>query len=479
MAAAVAGTGLSLPFCAAAFLPGDDVDDGVSGRCAATQERWVIAASRALGKLLAESGSLFARHVSADADLHRLFDSYLAHRQRPHDADCFCDAAVAGLDRRVLLVCARWARDASCRPKAGKFLNTSRCFALAAIFGPSQPALVAAILQAALRDGDVSEAELRKAAQLGAQALRDVADAAAKDAPASTAGLAPDEAVAYALDAAVCCAEVVAASAPLGRALLRALDESDAPALPLSLARLGDAAAFSAARPAIERAVCALVSLLASDAAAGDARAAAGLAAYLVHAAKGDAAESVALTALGADARRDAANALAASQPTLDAATVAYARAVLGDAAPAPAPAPRRAAPPRQPEAAAASLESWLEELVASVQAILPADAFGDGFVAACLIALSFDVGVVASRLLDGDVPAQVRHVDRDLARVGVAASQTRRARPADKQNEADFRDKQRARVRALESAVLETQRLRELAAYDDDCESFCEPFSV
>lgn len=91
-------------------------------------------------------------------------------------------------------------------------------------------------------------------------------------------------------------------------------------------------------------------------------------------------------------------------------------------------------------------------------------DGYGDGYVAACLAALKFDVEVVVGRLLDNTPPPEVAHLARGLAEVQLSKPATLRSAPT---RDRAFDEAQKRRVRALEARDEEESALR--GVYDDD----------
>ena len=101
---------------------------------------------------------------------------------------------------------------------------------------------------------------------------------------------------------------------------------------------------------------------------------------------------------------------------------------------------------------------------VESVKGIL-GDAYGDGYLAACLAALDLNAGRVVEALLDGNPPRAVSHLSPALAKISVVSGDSRRTGDVD---ERAAKKAQKARVRALEKMEAEDARLRD-AVYDDD----------
>ena len=128
------------------------------------------------------------------------------------------------------------------------------------------------------------------------------------------------------------------------------------------------------------------------------------------------------------------------------------------DDAPAVQPPP----PPRQKEED--DLMSRVESGVQAVKSIL-GDAYGEGYLAACLAALDLNAERVIEALLDNNPPAAVSHLSPQLAKIATVRGDNRRTGDVSI-NEAKRR--QKARLRALEKQEQEDAALR-VAVYDDD----------
>ena len=129
------------------------------------------------------------------------------------------------------------------------------------------------------------------------------------------------------------------------------------------------------------------------------------------------------------------------------------------DDAPASAPPPP---PPRQKTEA--DLMSKVESGVEAVKSIL-GDAYGEGYLAACLAALDLNPERVVEALLDNNPPQAVSHLSPQLAKIATVRGDNRRTGDVSI-NEA--RRRQKARLRALEKREQEDAALRD-AVYDDD----------
>ena len=128
------------------------------------------------------------------------------------------------------------------------------------------------------------------------------------------------------------------------------------------------------------------------------------------------------------------------------------------DDAPAVQPPP----PPRPREEA--DLMARVESGVRAVKSIL-GDAYGEGYLAACLAALDLNPERVVEALLDNNPPAAVSHLSPQLAKIATVRGENRRTGDVSI-NEAKRR--QKARLRALEKQEQEDTALRD-AVYDDD----------
>ena len=128
------------------------------------------------------------------------------------------------------------------------------------------------------------------------------------------------------------------------------------------------------------------------------------------------------------------------------------------DSAPAVKPPP----PPQQKNEA--DLMSRVESGVQAVKSIL-GDAYGEGYLAACLAALDLNPERVVEALLDNNPPQAVSHLSPQLAKIATVRGDNRRTGDVSI-NEAKRR--QKARLRALEKQEQEDAALRD-AVYDDD----------
>ena len=128
------------------------------------------------------------------------------------------------------------------------------------------------------------------------------------------------------------------------------------------------------------------------------------------------------------------------------------------DDAPAVQPPP----PPRPKEEA--DLMARVESGVQAVKGIL-GDAYGEGYLAACLAALDLNPERVIEALLDNNPPQAVSHLSPQLAKIATVRGDNRRTGDVSI-NEA--KRQQKARLRALEQREQEDAALRD-AVYDDD----------
>ena len=128
------------------------------------------------------------------------------------------------------------------------------------------------------------------------------------------------------------------------------------------------------------------------------------------------------------------------------------------DDAPADQPPP----PPRQKTED--DLMARVESGVQAVKGIL-GDAYGEGYLAACLAALDLNPERVIEALLDNNPPSAVSHLSPQLAKIATVRGDNRRTGDVSV-NEAKRR--QKARLRALEKQEQEDAALRD-AVYDDD----------
>ena len=126
------------------------------------------------------------------------------------------------------------------------------------------------------------------------------------------------------------------------------------------------------------------------------------------------------------------------------------------------APAVQPPAPPPQPREE--DLMARVESGVRAVKSIL-GDAYGEGYLAACLAALDLNPERVIEALLDNNPPAAVSHLSPQLAKIATVRGDNRRTGDVSI-NEA--KRQQKARLRALEQREQEDAALRD-AVYDDD----------
>ena len=128
------------------------------------------------------------------------------------------------------------------------------------------------------------------------------------------------------------------------------------------------------------------------------------------------------------------------------------------DDAPAVQPPP----PPRPKEEA--DLMARVESGVQAVKGIL-GDAYGEGYLAACLAALDLNPERVVEALLDNNPPSAVSHLSPQLAKIATVQGDKRRTGDI---NENEAKRRQKTRLRALEKQEQEDAALRD-AVYDDD----------
>ena len=105
-----------------------------------------------------------------------------------------------------------------------------------------------------------------------------------------------------------------------------------------------------------------------------------------------------------------------------------------------------------------------VESGVRAVKSIL-GDAYGEGYLAACLAALDLNPERVIEALLDNNPPQAVSHLSPQLAKIATVRGDNRRTGDVST-NEAKRQQKQR--LRALEKQEQEDAALRD-AVYDDD----------
>ena len=120
--------------------------------------------------------------------------------------------------------------------------------------------------------------------------------------------------------------------------------------------------------------------------------------------------------------------------------------------------------PPPPPRPREEDLMSRVESGVQAVKGIL-GDAYGDGYLAACLAALDLNPERVVEALLDNNPPAAVSHLSPQLAKIATVRGDNRRTGDI---NENEAKRRQKARLRALEKQEAEDQQLRD-SVYDDD----------
>ena len=118
--------------------------------------------------------------------------------------------------------------------------------------------------------------------------------------------------------------------------------------------------------------------------------------------------------------------------------------------------------PPRQKTEA--DLMARVESGVRAVKGIL-GDAYGEGYLAACLAALDLNPERVIEALLDNNPPQAVSHLSPQLAKIATVRGDNRRTGDVDSK---EAKRQQKARLRALEQREQEDAALRD-AVYDDD----------
>ncbi len=126
----------------------------------------------------------------------------------------------------------------------------------------------------------------------------------------------------------------------------------------------------------------------------------------------------------------------------------------------APASKPPPPPQPREEEDLMARVESG----VRAVKSIL-GDAYGEGYLAACLAALDLNPERVIEALLDNNPPQAVSHLSPQLAKIATVRGDNRRTGDVDSK---EANRQQKARLRALEKQEQEDAALRD-AVYDDD----------
>ncbi len=120
--------------------------------------------------------------------------------------------------------------------------------------------------------------------------------------------------------------------------------------------------------------------------------------------------------------------------------------------------------PPPPPRPREEDLMSRVESGVQAVKGIL-GDAYGEGYLAACLAALDLNPERVIEALLDNNPPQAVSHLSPQLAKIATVRGDNRRTGDI---NENEAKRQQKQRLRALEKREQEDAALRD-AVYDDD----------
>jgi len=128
------------------------------------------------------------------------------------------------------------------------------------------------------------------------------------------------------------------------------------------------------------------------------------------------------------------------------------------------ADAPAVQPPPPPPQPREEDLMARVESGVQAVKSIL-GDAYGEGYLAACLAALDLNPERVIEALLDNNPPQAVSHLSPQLAKIATVRGDNRRTGDI---NENEAKRRQKARLRALEKQEQEDAALRD-AVYDDD----------
>lgn len=123
----------------------------------------------------------------------------------------------------------------------------------------------------------------------------------------------------------------------------------------------------------------------------------------------------------------------------------------------APLPTPRSSQSPQS------KTDDEVSRRVSAVKRVV-GDTYGDGYIALCLAVLNYDEDEVASRLLDGDLPAELSHVDTGL---GVGESVNKKNNNKNLEVDSEFAKAQKARVKALESQEEYDNKIYSM--YDDD----------
>jgi len=125
-------------------------------------------------------------------------------------------------------------------------------------------------------------------------------------------------------------------------------------------------------------------------------------------------------------------------------------------------PAVQPPPPPRQKTED--DLMARVESGVQAVKGIL-GDAYGEGYLAACLAALDLNPERVIEALLDNNPPSAVSHLSPQLAKIATVRGDNRRTGDVDSK---EAKRQQKQRLRALEKQEQEDAALRD-AVYDDD----------
>ena len=120
--------------------------------------------------------------------------------------------------------------------------------------------------------------------------------------------------------------------------------------------------------------------------------------------------------------------------------------------------------PPPPPQKNQEDLMARVESGVQAVKGIL-GDAYGEGYLAACLAALDLNPERVIEALLDNNPPSAVSHLSPQLAKIATVRGDNRRTGDI---NENEAKRQQKQRLRALEKQEQEDAALRD-AVYDDD----------
>ena len=390
---------MSLSFPCCAFVPSDNEGSGPE-------------ASEALSKLLKLDASKFRSTLTSNKQLRSFIDSYLAYRRRPYDEEASSGKQLRKLDLRVLFVVARGAEE-------GVLVDASRLLALAALHSETNNKDVVKNLAIKSDAGEV-----RRCFERTTESLTE-AKAHGKD------GLL------YARDAALSVAALAAVASNLVAttvtgAFLGALSDFDDAIIDEAVGRIAVASDMEA-----------VIEWLAESAP------------------RSPDAVARALT----KTKHVLSRALENHEPS-DESLFAYARQALDDAISEDETPQRRDGvtidEEKQPEKATSGGEDLLTQQVAAVKAVLGPDAFGDGYVAAWLAVLNYDVATVVGRLLENDPPSELRHLDPKLDSIHTKEAAVRiEADPA-------FERRQKQRLRAFERAEQDALRIRD-NLYDDD----------